>query len=174
MSYEAFTQAIACFERTIVTGPAAWDRAQAGDELALSPLAQQGEAIFFGEKAQCDRCHSGPNFTDEQFHRVGTGLDEKPPDLGRFNVTQQESDRGAFKTPTLRNVSLMHAYMHDARFVSLTEAVAWFNDGGHWPSGDDAELSPLGLSEAEQQALVEFLKSLTSELPPVETKRLPE
>ena len=174
VSFTAFSQAIASFERALVTGPSAWDRSQSGEENAMSPLAKQGEAIFFGAKAQCDRCHRGPNFTDEEFHPVGTGIDERTPDLGRFSITGRETDRGAFKTPTLRNVAVTHPYLHDARFDSLAEVVAWFNAGGHLPPGPGAELVPLGLSPGEQQALVEFLKSLTSALPPVETRRLPE
>lgn len=120
---------------------------------------RRGAELFFSERGGCSACHSGPNFTDEQFHQVKTGLDESPPDLGRFAVTGQEADRGAFKTPTLRNVAQTGPYLHDGRFQTLAEAVAWF--------------APADLSAAERADLVEFLKSLSSDPPPIETGRLP-
>jgi len=159
-------QALACFQRAAVSLPAAWDLGQAG------PAARRGAALFFGERGGCSRCHAGPNFSDEQFHNVGTGAGAKS-DEGRYAVTRREADRGAFKTPTLRNVAQTFPYGHDARWLSLAEAVAWFAGvGAHSAAGN--ELTPLDLTAAEQQDLVAFLESLSSPPPPVETGRLPQ
>jgi cytochrome c peroxidase len=166
---------LACFERVLVTGPSAWDRAQAGEEGVLSPAAERGAELFFSNRSRCTSCHSGPNFTDEAFHNVGTGAGKRP-DSGRFQVTNDERDRGAFRTPTLRNVARTGPYFHDARYDSLADVVAWFHAGG--VANDESgvppnELVPLDLSLEERAEVVAFLESLSSDLPPVETGRLP-
>jgi cytochrome c peroxidase len=177
VTFTAYSQALACFERVLVTGPSAWDRHQAGEKDALSAAAERGAALFFSERTQCSTCHSGPNFSDESFHVLGPHYDAPrnggEPDFGRFHVTHDERDRNAFRTPTLRNVARTTPYFHDGRFDTLPTVVRWFNDGGH-AEGKDTELVPVGLSDSEVADLVAFLEALNSDLPPVETKRLPE
>jgi cytochrome c peroxidase len=95
-------QALASFVRTLRSGDSAYDRFEQGDHAALSAEARRGLELFRG-KANCTACHIGPNFTDEQFHN--TGVSWGKGDLGRFTVTQEEKDRGAFKTPTLREIT---------------------------------------------------------------------
>src|SRR5574337_1439186 len=102
---EGVAQAIASFERTLLCGNSAFDKFEAGDKKALSASAQRGLTLFRGKKANCVACHTGFNFTDEGYHNLGVGMDKKDPDLGRFKVTKKESDKGAFKTPTLRNIA---------------------------------------------------------------------
>jgi len=97
-------KAIAAYVRTIVSGNSPYDRFKAGDKSALSTGAQRGLALFEG-KAGCASCHAGFNFTDENYRNVGVGMDKPTPDLGRYNVTKSETDKGAFKTPTLRDVA---------------------------------------------------------------------
>jgi len=157
---EAVAKAIAAYERTILSGNSPYDRFRAGDAKALSPAARRGLALFEG-KARCMPCHVGFNFTDESYHNLGVGMDRANPDLGRFTVTKREEHRGAFKTPTLRDVAGRPPYMHDGSEESLASVIALYNRGGipnQWLSG---EIKPLGLSAAEQADLVAFLESLT-------------
>ena len=91
-------KAIAAFERTIISGNTAWDRWKAGDEQAISRSAWRGWNIF--QSIKCNNCHDGVLFTDQQYHNVGIGMDQKEPDVGRFKVTNRPEDTGAFKTPT--------------------------------------------------------------------------
>ena len=121
-------RAIASFERTIVSGNSRWDQFVAGDAAALTEAEKRGLAVFLG-KGRCQQCHSGWNFTDEKYHNVGIGWDLPEPDLGRFQVTNNENDRGAFRTPTLREVGLTGPYMHDGRFDTLEQVVDYYSSG---------------------------------------------
>ena len=158
-------KAIAAYVRTIVSGNSPYDRFKAGDKSALSTGAQRGLALFEG-KAGCVSCHAGFNFTDENYRNVGVGMDKPNPDLGRYTVTKNETDKGAFKTPTLRDVARRSPYMHDGSEKTLEEVVAFYNRGGiknPWLSSD---VRPLNLTAQEQKDLVAFLQSLTGEIDP--------
>jgi cytochrome c peroxidase len=162
---EAFTidhvaQAIATFERTILSGDSPYDRYQAGDRGALSPEQVRGMGLFFG-KAGCARCHRGFNFTDEAYHNSGVGMDRPNPDLGRCTVTKQAKDRGAFKTPTLREIDHTAPYMHDGSLTTLEEVVEHYNQGGIHNPYLDARIEPLQLTEPEKKELVAFMKALS-------------
>ena len=162
---EGVAKAIAAYERTILSGDSPYDRFRAGDAKALSPSAQRGLALFEG-KARCVSCHAGFNFTDESYHNLGVGMDRANPDLGRFTVTKREEHRGAFKTPTLRDVASRPPFMHDGSEATLASVIALYNRGGvpnPWLSG---EMKPLGLSAAEQTDLIAFLESLTGTVAP--------
>ena len=139
----------------------------------MSKAALRGEELFFSERAACGNCHAGPNLTDEAYHNVGVGFDEPDPDLGRYRITHLDQDKGAFKTPTLRNVAGTPPYMHNGKFDTLEEVVEWFVQGGPPDEHLNLAISPLELSVREQQDLLAFLKSLTSPLPEVERARLP-
>jgi cytochrome c peroxidase len=138
----------------------------------LSDAARRGRDLFFG-KANCTACHVGANLADEQYHNIGIGMDRPEPDLGRFVVTKDEKDRGAFKTPTVRNVALTAPYMHDGSVATLEEVVAWYDKGGHPNPGLSDKIKPLNLTAEERTDLVEFMKACTGPTPPVETGRLP-
>ena len=127
---EGVAQALAAYTRTVLSGHAAYDRFQAGDRQALSEAAQRGLRLFEGE-ARCTRCHSGFNFTDEDYHNLGIGMDQATPDLGRATVTQDDADTGAFKTPTLRDVARSGPYMHDGSLATLEQVVDLYAQGGH-------------------------------------------
>jgi len=160
---DGVAKAIAAYVRTIVSGNAPYDRFKSGDKAALSVSAQRGLALFEG-KASCLRCHAGFNFTDEGYRNIGVGMDKEKPDLGRFIVTKHEADKGAFKTPTLRDVAKRAPYMHDGSEKTLAEVVAFYDRGGvknPWLSSD---VRPLHLTAQEQADLVEFLKALTGEI----------
>ncbi|WP_315852740.1 cytochrome-c peroxidase [Pseudobythopirellula maris] len=153
--------------------------AAAAQQNPLSESAARGAALFFGERGGCSRCHVGANLTDEQFHNLGVGLerhvsDPQSVDWGRYAVTGAEADRGAFKTPTLRNVAQTAPYLHDGSAATLEAVIGLYMQGGHDNPWLDAKIEPLDLDTAEQADLVAFLRSLTGALPPVETRRLPE
>jgi cytochrome c peroxidase len=91
-----------------------------------------------------------------------------------MEVTADAQDRGAFKTPSLRNVAETQPYMHNGQFGSLDEVVDFIDRGGHENDTLSPLIRPLHLTSEEKKDLIEFLHSLTSPLPPVETGRLPE
>lgn len=160
---EGVAKAIASYVRTILSGHSPVDRFRAGDQTALSPASQRGLVLFEG-KARCMSCHVGFNFTDEGYHNIGVGMDRENPDLGRFTVTKNEGDKGAFKTPTLRDVAKRSPYMHDGSLKTLAEVVAFYDKGGHKNPWLSAEIRPLNLTEQEEGDLVAFLQALTGEV----------
>ncbi|MEE9218436.1 MAG: cytochrome c peroxidase [Acidobacteriota bacterium] len=169
---ERVAQAIASYERTVLAGNAPFDRYSAGDKPALSAPAVRGMEIFNDpERGNCVTCHAGFNFTDESYHNLGVGMDRPEPDLGRFVVSGEETDRGAFKTPTLRNITQSGPYMHDGSEETLAEVIDLYDRGGVKNPWLSAEMRPLNLSAEDKQDLIAFLESLTGEVtnadPPV-------
>jgi cytochrome c peroxidase len=153
--------ALATYVRTIVAGDSPYDRYLAGDRSALSASARRGFDLFFG-RAGCAACHTGPTFTDEQFHNTGVAwTGEDFSDLGRGAVTGLPRDRGAFKTPTLREVSRTAPYMHDGSFATLESVVDFYVGGGRSNPYLDPRLSPLNLTSDQQADLAAFLRSLS-------------
>jgi cytochrome c peroxidase len=160
VTMERIARAIASYERSVVSGDSPYDRWKAGEPNAMSAAAIRG-AELFRVKANCQDCHVPPNFTDEAFNNVGVGADDPNADLGRFEVTKIAIKRGAFKTPTLRNVALTAPYMHDGSEPTLRDVVRFYDRGGGknpWLSG---EIRPLHLSKREVDDLVAFLEALT-------------
>ena len=152
--------AIAAFERKLTTGETAFDRWLQGDRSALSDSQARGRMIFF-TRGECAICHMGNNFTDNDFHNVGTGSDA---DLGRYNVTKDEEDKGAFKVPSLRNWKGREPFMHDGRFKTLGEVIEHYSDPPPAKVGE-SELDPFDLSEAEKDDLLAFLEALNGNWP---------
>jgi cytochrome c peroxidase len=160
---ENIVMAITAFERTIVANDSAWIRFREGNESALSEEARRGYQLFTG-KAQCANCHAGLLLTDLQYHNVGIGMRAANPDLGRFRATQNPADRGAFKTPTLMDVSKSAPYFHDGSVVTLEEAVDLMLRGGIAnPDLDRTNLQPVTLTATERADLLAFLRSLNAE-----------
>jgi cytochrome c peroxidase len=139
----------------------------------MSDSARRGRDLFFG-KANCTACHVGANLADENYHNLGIGMDKPEPDLGRYVVTKDEADRGAFKTPTVRNAALTPPYMHDGSVATLEEVVEWYDKGGHPNPHLSDKMRPLNLTAEEKTDLVEFMKACTSPTSPVQIARLPE
>ena len=194
-------QAIAAFERALVTAPSPYDYneqlrafasldaediaddpelarryAEAQAAVAAHPMsdeAQRGREIFFTEKGNCTACHVGANLADEKYHNIGVGMDKPEPDLGRFAVSKDPRDTGAFKTPTVRNVALTAPYMHDGSVATLEEVVEWYDKGGHPNPHLSEKIRPLKLTAQEQADLVAFMKACTGPTPTVEVSRLP-
>ena len=156
-------KAIASFQRTILSGNSPSDRFDQGQEAgAISAEAQKG-LILFRDKARCTKCHSGFNFTDEKFHNLGIGWDDNKVDLGRYMVTNNAEELGAFKTPTLREIARSAPYMHDGRFKTLEEVVNFYNKGGVKNPHQDPLILPLELTDQEKKDLVAFLHTLNGQ-----------
>ena len=172
---EGIAKAIAAFERTVISGNAPYDRFKAGDEKALSAEAKRGMELFFG-KAHCSACHSGPHFSDGAFHNIGIGISATEPDLGRIAHSKLGGDRGAFKTPTLREIARTAPYMHDGSEKTLHDVVEYYNRGGTKNDHLDEEIYPLNLTKDEANDLVKFLEEGLSsdEYPLVKAPQLPE
>ena len=198
-SMETVGQAIANYERTLISANSPFDRWHYGKQPgALSEQAKNGFELFSG-KAGCSRCHvindSQALFTDNQLHNTGLGYREsmkkqpakqpvqvapgisfnmdtaaigtvgevKSNDLGLYEITQNPADRWKYKTPSLRNIALTAPYMHNGVFATLKDVLEFYNKGGEPNENLDPLIKPLGLSEAEINALVEFLQALTGD-----------
>jgi cytochrome c peroxidase len=166
-------KAVASYMRTLLCGDTPFDRFQQGDKNAISEPAKRGWELFRG-KASCGTCHAGILFTDLQYHNVGVGMDKENPDVGRSVVTKDEKDTGAFKTPTLRNITRTAPYFHNGQAATLHEAIAFMTAGGFDnPHLDRTNLKPVQLSESEVFDLVAFLESLECGCQHVEYPKLP-
>ena len=154
-----------------VSADSKFDRAIRGDG-ALTEQEKEGFALFMTEfdpargrrGADCFHCHGGPLFTDYDFKN--NGLDAKSADPARRGITHRDEDAAKFKTPSLRNIAVTAPYMHDGRFATLEDVVAHYNGGVARSATLDPNLAKhpvggLGLTKAEQQALVAFLRTLT-------------
>jgi cytochrome c peroxidase len=169
-------KALAAYERTVISGNSAFDEYQYGGvKSALSESAVRGLAIFMDrEKGNCATCHLvGPKsalFTDGLFHNLGAGLspEGEVTDLGRFSQTKQERDKGAFKTPSLRNVAQTGPYMHDGSLKTLRAVVEFYVGGGSSNPNLDKQIKPSALTGGERDDLVAFLESLTGRPPRVQ------
>jgi cytochrome c peroxidase len=152
-------KAIAAFERTIISGETAWDRYRAGDSSAMSEAAVRGWNVF--QAIKCTNCHDGVLLTDQQYHNVGIGMDQKEPDVGRFKVTNKPEDTGAFKTPTLRDIAKSAPYFHDGSAQTLGEAVDLMLGGGK-PNEhlDKKNLQKHDVLPDQREALLEFFNAL--------------
>lgn len=172
---DAVAKAIAAFERTVLSGDAPYDHYKAGDKKAMSEAAVRGMDLFFN-KARCSACHGGPNFSDAAFHNIGVGMDKKEPDEGRKAISKLEGDRGAFKTPTLRDIARTAPYMHDGSQKTLADVVEHYNKGGIANPQLDEEIFPLNLSAEEKADLVTFMKEglASKSYPLVKPPKLPE
>lgn len=182
------TRAIAGFQRTLMSGNSKFDRSQRGLE-TLSPAERRGQTLFFGEKAECFHCHAGFNFNDQVVHASTLVLDTPFHNTGLYNIgntgnfpegnqglfefTNQLSDRGLFRAPSLRNVEVTAPYMHDGSVATLEDVLDFYAAGGrHITSGPyagDGRLHPnksdliarIDLNAQDKADIVAFLKTLT-------------
>ena len=178
-------RAIACFERTLISGDSPYDQVVfQGKMEAMTGAAWRGMRLFFSDRLACSRCHAGFNFSgpvdfvgtegfgrppEPLFHNTGLydldGHGAYPAvDTGLRDVTGRRRDMGKFKAPTLRNIALTAPYMHDGSVATLAEAIDHYARGGR-AGGDSRAKSPLltgfVLAEDEKRDLIEFLGSLT-------------
>ncbi len=197
--YANYGKALAAYMRTLVSRDAPFDRFVAGDKTAISISAQRGAKLFLTKG--CAGCHSGPNFSDDKFHALAApDANPSSPDLGRYtdvaallgatnlfnvngafsdntstgklaNLAQDTTQKGQFRTKSLRNIAESGPYMHSGQLATLEDVVELYNQGGGDPGSSgivkDPLMMPLGLSAGDKADLVEFLKTLTGEPPPI-------
>jgi cytochrome c peroxidase len=171
---DLIAKSIASFERTVIAGNSPFDRFYYGHDSKAMPLeAQRGMKIFISpKKGNCAVCHSlskdSSLFTDNKFHNLGIGADTRGNlnDEGRYKITKNETDLGAFKTPTLRNLTNRGPYMHDGSFPTVKDALGHYVGGGNWNSHLDKEIHSLDiLTFDERDELLQFLDALNGTLP---------
>ncbi len=154
--------AIATFERTVLSGNSPFDKYKSGNKKAMNETQVRGMGVFF-DKAQCDRCHFGFNFTDGSFENIGIGMDQPNPDLSRFMVTKKNEHKGAFKTPTLREIEHTAPYMHDGSLKTLADVVEHYDKGAIPNANLSKQMKKLNLTPQDKSDLVAFLKALSGE-----------
>lgn len=169
---EVVAKAIATYERTAaISNNSPFDRWAKGDAKAMTAQQVEGFRVFNG-KANCVACHSAPNFTDNGFHNLGLASYGAPePDMGRYAQKPVKSMKGAFKTPTLRDINTSAPYFHDGSVKTLMEVVEHYNKGGAVKADISPNMQELKLTQAEKEALVAFMHALSS---PFKTINLPE
>ncbi len=174
--FEMVAKSIASFERTVLVGNSPFDRYMfGGDKEAMSAEAIRGLDVFTDpDKGNCEVCHEINEedgyalFTDNKFHNLGVGaeLDGSLADIGRFEVSQVETDKGAFKTPHLRNIADSAPYMHDGHLKTLKEVVDFYVGAGNSNDFRDEEIHELDHLSAEERAdLSAFMEALSGEYP---------
>lgn len=175
ITYEMVEKAIASFERTVISGDSPFDRYYfGGDKKALSESAKRGFEVFRDpKKGNCTACHAiGEKyalFTDNKFHNIGVGANPSGElaDLGLYMVTKNDADRGAFRTPSLRNIALTAPYFHDGSRKTLKDAIDYYIGGGNSNPHLDKEIHVLDFLTGQERAdLLAFLESLTGRVPP--------
>ncbi|MFD2906608.1 cytochrome-c peroxidase [Sphingobacterium anhuiense] len=179
MTIEGLLDAIAAYSKSISSGETAFDRFVQGDYQALNDQQLEGLHLF-RTKGKCINCHNGPYFTDLDFHNLGYAVTNKGAlDNGRFESSKLESDKGKFRTPGLRNVTNTAPYMHNGTIATLSELVNLLSQGMTQKTGQQINgiLSPhiqnLRLSSKEQENIIIFLSSLSSESIKTERPILP-
>lgn len=172
VSEQTLSKAIASFERTIISNNSPFDQWVKGNSSALTPQQVRGFKLFVNpDKGNCAVCHSAPNFTDDGFHNLGlASLNDEDTDLGRYSQRPLRLMKGAFKTPTLRDISLSAPYFHDGSADTLLDVVNHYAQGGVVKDNLSPNMKPLTLSEQEKKDLVAFMQSLTT---PPESFSLP-
>jgi cytochrome c peroxidase len=150
-------KALASFERVLLRGDTKVDHFRRGEHDIMSAEERHGMWLF-ESRGRCWKCHTGLNFSDESYHN--TGVSWGKDDLGRHAITKADGDRGKFKTPSLRGVSLTAPYMHDGSLKTLEEVLEFYNRGGNKNAHLDVAVQPLNLTKDELADLLAFLKTL--------------
>ncbi|OZG72591.1 di-heme enzyme [Hahella sp. CCB-MM4] len=191
IDYNNIVFALASFVRGMVSFNSDFDRYERGDSSALSASAKRGRQLFFGEDMECFHCHGGYNFSDSTFDRTQTFIERPFHNTGLFNingtgafpennrgvfeVTEDPSDMGKFRAPTLRNIALTAPYMHDGSMNSLEDVIEFYAAGGRniesGPNAGDGRFNPFKdgfvtgfeVTNQEKADLIAFLNSLTDE-----------
>lgn len=192
VTLQRLTQALASFERSLISASSPYDRyVYGGNKQALSLAAQRGEKLFFSEKTECFHCHGGFNFSDASQH-AGSTFTEQPfhntglynldgtgaypaNNTGLYELSHRPEDMGRFRAPSLRNIALTAPYMHDGSMASLAEVIDHYAAGGRriaaGPQAGDGSRNPyksgfvkgFSLSAEEKADLIAFLESLSDQ-----------
>lgn len=193
LNYDDLGRAIAAYERTLTSGEAPIDRFLRGDESALTAAQRRGWTLFNGQGRcnSCHAFNpTVPLFTDNRFHNIGVAahnqnfgqlvakalsagssardidqlaIETDASELGRFLVTRNRADIGAFKTPSLREIVLTAPYMHDGSLPSLWDVMDHYNKGGEANPFLDGGIQRLGLTEDQIDDLVALMAAFTSD-----------
>jgi len=152
--------ALASFQRTLISGNSDYDKYTFyGINNALSAEQIRGKDLFFSSKTDCSSCHGGFNFSNNIFQ--SNGYFTSYPDSGRQRITLNESDRGKFLIPSLRNIAFTAPYMHDGSIASLNEIIDNYNNGNSNFVNKSPLIRSLGLTLLEKSDLLAFLNSLS-------------
>lgn len=167
IGHQDIANALAQFINTLHSGNSKFDKFLR-KELNLDLAETRGFIIFNTEKGDCFHCHTIPLMTDNFFHNIGLDTDLTGANAGHFNYSGNATDKGKFKTPTLRNVALRTEFMHDGRFQTLEEVIDHYDSGVQMTSEnlDPIMTKPgkefgLELTPLDKQDLINFLKTLT-------------
>ena len=197
-------RAIAAFERTLVQTDTPFDTYMRGDDKALTASQKRGLKLFAG-KANCMQCHNGALLSDEKFYNLGVppaeiwetdgmaqvtfryqlyskGVTEEmyrstKDDPGLYFRTKQKSDKGKFRTASLRYTKYTAPYMHNGALATLEDVVAFYNEGGgenEFGANKTKLLKPLNLTSKEKADLLAFLESLSGPRIEMEEPDLPD
>ena len=171
---KTIAKAIASYERTVISKNAPFDRWRRGNRNAVSKSAKRGFKLFTG-KAKCSTCHEGFNFTDNGFHNIGLKKRKgMKKDVGRYAQRKVAVLKGAFKTPTLRDIVLTAPYMHNGAYNTLEEVVEHYVRGGDVKKNLSPDMKKIDLSEQEKADLVMFMRTLTGKQVKVTIPLLPQ
>lgn len=151
-------KALAHYMSCLISSNSKYDQYSRG-EINFTSSELNGLNLF---QQNCASCHSAPLFTDFSYRNNGIGWDPGSPDIGRFIITQVNSDSLKFKVPTLRNIEVTFPYMHDGRINTLEEVVDHYASG-NFHSDADPLISSISLSGTQKTDLVNFLKTLTDQ-----------
>lgn len=143
---DRITQAIAAFERTLVSRDTSFDRFMAGDDAALDLSQRRGLVAFYD--AGCASCHAGPMFSDYQLHHLGV-----------HEVDAAGASTDAFRTPSLRHVTRTAPYLHDGSIATLEEVIAFYRNVDRNLDPDLGPLQPVGARQTTD--LIHFLEALS-------------
>lgn len=168
-------KAIASFERTVISNNSPFDRWIKGDKKALTPQQVNGFKLFINpDKGNCAVCHSAPNFTDNGFHNIGLasyGIEN--PDMGRYAEKPINLMKGAFKTPTLRDITRTAPYFHDGSAANLEDVMDHYIRGGDVTTHLSPNMKKLNLNAQEKADIVAFMRALNSNHEPFVLPELP-
>jgi cytochrome c peroxidase len=161
-------EALAMFQRTIISGKSRFDDFLSGKNNALTNSELRGLHLF-RTKARCINCHNGPLFSDNLFHSNGFAA----MDPGLYNVTHKEADRGKMKTPSLRDIIYTGPWMHDGRLNRLDIIIDRYDQGNKDGQAGDSLIRQLGLNHKESRDLLAFLEAISAKPLPFIKPTLP-
>jgi len=172
---DTLSKAMASFERTVISNHTRFDQWVAGKKDALSSDEIKGFALFIDpNKANCSACHAGPNFTDSSFHNIGlASYGKENPDLGRYGQKPLALMKGAFKTPTAREIVNTAPYFHDGSAATIDQLIDFYDRGGEVKTNLSPNIHELHLSVQEKSQLRAFLISLSGDPQPFTLPVLP-
>ncbi len=172
VTFDNVNNAVAAFERTLISNNSPFDRYAAGDTTALTAEQRRGLTLFRSLKTRCFECHGFPTFANPDFKVIGVppmlGQYSQPDDLGRAEVEGGEPYKHAFKVPTLRNIALTAPYMHNGRFLTLEDVINFYAAGGGHGNGMplkniDDKIRRFPIIAQERNDLIAFMHALTDE-----------